>query len=119
LDEDVDHVAVLIHRTPEILPLAVDCHEDFVQEPRIPETVLPSFQFSRIFRTELPAPSANRFVRHSDPSFGEQILDVPETDAESRVKPDCVTDDLARIAVTVIEGSVSFHPVILAVMAPS
>ena len=40
LDEDVDHITVLINRTPEILPLAVDRDEDFVQEPRIAETTL-------------------------------------------------------------------------------
>ena len=31
LDEDVDHVSVLIHGTPEILPFTVDRDEDFVQ----------------------------------------------------------------------------------------
>ena len=37
LDEDVDHIPVLIHGPPEILALTVDRHEDFVQEPRIAE----------------------------------------------------------------------------------
>jgi len=37
LNQDVDHVAVLIHSTPEILLLAVDSNEDFVQVPNIAE----------------------------------------------------------------------------------
>ena len=35
LNQDVDHVAVLIHGTPQILLLAVDSNEDFVQVPNI------------------------------------------------------------------------------------
>jgi len=37
LNQDVDHVAVLIHSTPEILLLAVDSNGDFVQVPNIAE----------------------------------------------------------------------------------
>lgn len=62
LDEDVDHVAVLIHRAPEILALPVDGHEDFVQEPRISESTLSAHQAPRVVRAELPAPLPNRFV---------------------------------------------------------
>ncbi len=40
LDEDVDHVTVLVNRTPEILALTVDRDEDFVQKPRISESTL-------------------------------------------------------------------------------
>ena len=40
LNQDVDHVAVLIHGTPEILFLAVDSNEHFVQVPPIAETAL-------------------------------------------------------------------------------
>ena len=48
LDADVDHLAVLIHGTPQILPLSVDCDEDFDQEPRISEATLSSFQLPRV-----------------------------------------------------------------------
>jgi hypothetical protein len=42
LDKNADHVTVLIDRAPEILALAVDGHEDFVQVPRIAESALAS-----------------------------------------------------------------------------
>ena len=35
LDEDVDHVTVLVNGTPQILPLALDVHEQLVQEPGV------------------------------------------------------------------------------------
>ena len=40
LNKDVDHVVVLIHGTPEILLLAVDSNEHFVQVPPIAEKAL-------------------------------------------------------------------------------
>jgi hypothetical protein len=45
LDQDVDHVAVLIHGTPEVMLLAVDSNEDFIQIPVIAQSTLPSLQF--------------------------------------------------------------------------
>ena len=56
LDEDVDQVAVLIDRTPEILPFAVDPDEDLVQEPGISEATLSSFECPRVLRTEFQTP---------------------------------------------------------------
>jgi hypothetical protein len=69
LDEDIDQVAVLIHRAPEILALTIDRREDFVEEPRISESTLSALQAPRVVRTELPAPLPNRFVRDDDASF--------------------------------------------------
>jgi hypothetical protein len=40
LNQDVDHVAVLIYGTPKILLLAVDSNEDFVQVPNVAEAAL-------------------------------------------------------------------------------
>ena len=40
LHENVDYIAVLIQRTPEILALTVDRDEDFVQEPGVAETTM-------------------------------------------------------------------------------
>jgi hypothetical protein len=35
LEQDVDHVAVLVDRTPETVLLTPDVHEEFIQVPRI------------------------------------------------------------------------------------
>ena len=40
LNQDVDHVTVLIHGPPEVLLLAVDSDEDFIQVPDISEAAL-------------------------------------------------------------------------------
>ena len=113
LDEDVDHVAVLIHGTPQILPLPVDRDEDFVQEPRIPETTLPSFQLPCVFRTELQTPLSDGFVGNDDPALGEQISHIPEAQAEPIIGPDSVADDFRRISVSAVARSVVVHPAIV------
>ena len=105
LNQDVDDVAVLIHRTPEILLLAVDSNEDFVQVPNIAKPALTPLQFSGIVRTELLAPEPNRLIRDGDSPFGEKILDIAEAQAETMVSPDGVTDDFRRETVTVIRAT--------------
>ena len=110
LNEDLYHVPVLINGPSKVLPLAIDRDKDFVQEPRIAETAQSPFQSPCVLGTELPVPS---LVGHPDSSFGQQILDIPEADAESVVAPDCVADDVGRKPVSV-ERSAAFHPAILA-----
>jgi len=53
LYEDVDHVTVLVNRAPEILALAVDRDEDFVQKSHISESTLTSPQLPSVVRTKL------------------------------------------------------------------
>ena len=83
LNQDVDPVAVLIDGAPEILLLAVDSNEDFVQVPDIAAAALTPLQFSGIVRTEFPTPQSNRFIRDDDSAFGEKILDISEAQAET------------------------------------
>jgi hypothetical protein len=119
LNQDVDYVAVLIHGTPEILLLAVDSNEDFVQVPNIAEAALTPLQFSGIFRTELLTPESNRFIRDDDPAFGEKILDISEAQAETMVSPDGIADDFWRETMTVIARPVVLHRTSVSVRCPS
>ena len=119
LDEDIDHVAVLVDGTPQILPFAVDRYEDFVQKPCISESTPATFQTPDIIETKLPTPPANGLIGHDDPSLGEQIFDISAADTESVVEPDRMTDDFGWIAVTVVAGSGAFHDVSVAGMESS
>src|SRR5438552_7159316 len=119
LNQDVDHVAVLIHGTPEILLLAVDANEDFVQVPNIAEAALTPFQFSGIVGTELLTPESNRFIRDDDSAFGEKILDISEAQAETMVNPDGIADNFWRETMTVIARPVVLHGTSLSARCPS
>ena len=56
LDENIDHVTILINRTPKLLTFASDRDEDLVQVPRIAEATSPTLQASSVLRTKLEAP---------------------------------------------------------------
>ena len=60
----------------------------------------PPPQPSRILQPERPAPLADRLVRDVDAALGEEVLDVPKTEAEPVVQPHRVTDDFRRESVS-------------------
>jgi hypothetical protein len=119
LHQDIDHVAILIHGTPEILLLAVDSYEDFVQMPSITQAALTPRQLSGIVRTEVLTPESNRLIRHDDSTFGEKILDIPEAQAETMVSPDGIADDFWRETMTVVARPVVLHATSVSVRSPS
>ena len=108
LDEDVDHVAVLVNGTPEILPLALDVHEEFVQVPGVAQASLPSPERPGVRRTECPTPLPNGLVGHGDAPLCQEIFGVSETQTKAVVKPDGVADDQRGKAVSVVAGALLF-----------
>jgi hypothetical protein len=61
--ENIQHVAVLIHRPPQRGAFAVDGEEDFIEMPRIARSGAPTPELVGIGLPELPAPIARGFVR--------------------------------------------------------
>jgi hypothetical protein len=78
LEEDIDHVAVLVDGAPEILLAAVDVHEEFVQVPGVAQASLPAPEETSVRRTERPTPLPNRPVGHGDAALGEEVFGVSE-----------------------------------------
>ena len=83
LNQDVDHVSVLVDCSPEIVLLAVDCHEDFIQMPDIAKPTLLPLEFPRIGRTELLTPMSDGFIGDDDSALSKKIFDVAETQTET------------------------------------
>jgi hypothetical protein len=71
LDQDIDHIAILIDGAPQILLPAADLHEDLIEMPRIAEARLASLGSGGIARTELQAPAADGLVGHLDPALSQ------------------------------------------------
>ena len=86
LDQNVDHVAVLIHGPPQIPLLAVDSNEDFIQMPVVAQPSLSSLQSPSIVETELLTPLPDRFIGYDDAALAEKILD-PGNSGRSDDKP--------------------------------
>ena len=119
LDQDVDHVTILIHGTPQILLLAVDSNEDLVKVPMVTEPSLTSLQFPSIVRTELLTPPSDRLIRHADSSLGEKILDIPKAQAEAMVNPDRIADDFRWETIAEVRRPIALHAVSVSVSRSS
>ncbi len=100
--QNIDHVPVLIDRSPQITTLTSDRQEQFVNIPDVAQSSLLSSQRAGIVGAKLVAPSPNRLIGDDDTSLGEQVFDVAEAESEPMVQPDGVADDLRREAVTTI-----------------
>jgi hypothetical protein len=83
LQENVYHVSVLVDGTPEILPLTLDCHEEFIQVPDVAQATLPVPEYVGVFGTELSAPLSNGLIGDYDPTLCQQVLNISEAQAET------------------------------------
>jgi hypothetical protein len=109
LDQNVDHVAVLIHGAPQIPLLAVDSNEDFIQMPVVAQPSLSSLQSPSIVETELLTPLTDRFIGYDDAALGEKLFDIPETQAEAMISPHRIADDLGREPIAGVTRAITLH----------
>jgi hypothetical protein len=113
LNQDVDHGAVLIHRlihrALQVLLLAVDSDEDFIQLQDVAEATPTPLESSSIVRTELLTAVSNGFISDDDSTFGQEIFHIAETHARTMMNPDGMADDFDREAITVVTGTTGFH----------
>jgi hypothetical protein len=66
LHQDVEDMAVLIDRSPEIGPLTTNREKDLIQLPLITSLRATVPKLIRILLAELPTPLAHRFIGHDD-----------------------------------------------------
>jgi hypothetical protein len=77
LDEDVEKLAMLIHRSPQVHPPAPHAQEDLVQVPRLPGSCLLAPQIPGKESAELDCPAAHHLVGDYDPALGQKFLNIP------------------------------------------
>ena len=102
LHQDIKHVVVLIHGSPQVIPLAVDRDKDLVQVPFVTGPGPTAPQPLGIVLPKLTAPLADRFVGHLDTAFQEDLLNVAVAQVESVVEPDPMADNFAGKAVILV-----------------
>ena len=85
LEQDVDHVAVLVNGTPGILPLPLDGHEEFVEVPRIAQATLSPLEGTGVRGAELQTPQSDGLVGDDDPPLCQEIFDISKAQAEAVV----------------------------------
>jgi hypothetical protein len=92
----------LINGPPQVMPLAVDGQEHFVEMPCIPRARPAMTQLIRIILAEFATPLADRFVGDLDAVFHQELLHVAVAQGEAVVEPDPVTDDFTGKTVTLV-----------------
>ncbi len=109
LDQDVEHDPLLIHRSPEVMQLAVDANEHLVQMPGVAWPRPSAPQLGRVARAELQALAPDALVAHHHAPFGQDQLDIPQAQAEHVIEPHGMADELGREAVPGVGGRVWHH----------
>src|SRR4051795_12709254 len=105
LHQDVEHEAVLIHRTPQPVLLAGDLEDDLIEVPFVSgrRQAPPDLVGERL--AELARPLPYRLVADDDAMRGQHLLNHAQAEREAKVEPDRVADDLGREAIAGIAGA--------------
>jgi hypothetical protein len=109
LDQDIQHFSVLIHGPPQIMTLPPDCDEYLVELPRVAWAPLAMPQLLGKGRTEFQAPLPHGFITNAHSSFGQQLLDITEAEAEAMIEPHGVGNDFRRKAIAAVKGQLCAH----------
>jgi hypothetical protein len=102
LHQDIKHVPVLIDGSPEVGRLPVDLEKDFIQVPFVSRPSASSPELIGVGLTEFSRPLPHGFVAHNDTTFGQEFFDITKTQAETKVKPYRVRDDLLGKPKTIV-----------------
>jgi hypothetical protein len=116
LDQDIKHVAMLIHRTPQIVLLPIDLEKNLVQMPFVPTTRATT---TRLIGIRLPerANTIGVWFRSSRPLLvvRRPLFHIAKTEREAKIQPYGVAHDFRREAETFVVGGsgACFHKAIL------
>ena len=87
LQQDVEHVPVLVDSPPQVLLHPVDLDEDLVEMPFVARPRAASAQGRGVGGTEPARPLVDRFVADLDAALEHQLLDIAQAQAEPVVQP--------------------------------
>jgi hypothetical protein len=98
LNKNIDYVSVLV----EILSLALDSHEEFVQVPSVTQAALSSLECPGVLGAERLTPLSDGLVGDYDPALRQKVFNISEAQAESVIEPDGMADNIRRKSVSLI-----------------
>jgi hypothetical protein len=87
LDQDIQHLTLLVHGPPHEHARSFDAHQHFVQMPdAICPPTTPSDTGCERW-TELVHPAVDRFITYQMPSFRKHIFDITQARGEAIIEP--------------------------------
>lgn len=94
LDENIEHNAVLIDRSPEIVCDSVDLEEDFIQVPFVTGPSATPSQTGGIRFTKFVAPASDGLVAQQYSPSSHQFFHITEAHTEPIIEPNAMRNDL-------------------------
>jgi hypothetical protein len=88
LRENIQDVAVLIHRSPQVVTCIIDGEKDLIEVPFVTWPRAPMPEFIRIGWAELAAPLPDGFIGHSDPTDEQELFHIAVAETGAEVQPD-------------------------------
>src|SRR6202047_1748784 len=88
----------LDHGPPEPMALPGDADGDLIEVPLVATARRSPTDAAGEFPAEFQAPLPDRLVRHRDAAGGQHLLDHAQAQRKPKIQPDCVADDLSRVA---------------------
>jgi hypothetical protein len=107
--QNIDYVSILVNRAPDILSLALDSHEEFVQVPSVTQAALSSLECPGVLGAELLTPLSDGLVGDYDPGLRQKVFNISEAQAESVIEPDGMADNIRRKSVSLIGWCIGVH----------
>ena len=104
--ENVQDMAILIDRSLQIMTLTLDCEKDLIQMPLIPGRRPAVAQLIGLRLAKLPAPLADRFIGHDDPTSEQELFHVAVAETKAEVQPDAMADDFRWKSVLLVGGGI-------------
>jgi len=102
LQKHIDHLAILVNCSPQILLPTLDLHEDFIDEKCIPIALVPAPQSPGILGSRFVAPQTNSFIANDNPSLSQQIFDIPIAEIKPMIEPHGISNDFRGKAMTFV-----------------
>jgi hypothetical protein len=97
LHQDVEHVAVLVNRTPQIAPLAIDLDEHLIEVPFVARAGSARAQLVGVVLSECGTPGADRLVGDHHPAGQQQFLNVAQAQRKPVIQPQLDRMELVQI----------------------
>jgi len=96
LDKDIKDVPVLINRPPQVVTFSFNSQKYFIHMPFVARPRTPPTELSGILLAKFTTPFPNRFISYGHTTFEQELFDISEAEAEAKVQPHGVADDLGR-----------------------
>src|SRR6266478_8976233 len=100
LDQDIEHDAGLVHRSPQPMLHPGDLEHDLIQMPLVANPRKATTDLIGELLAEFARPLPHGFVADDDAAGSEQLLYHAKTKREAEIKPYGMADDLGRKPIT-------------------